>query len=348
MRFRLSTLLVPLVVALLAATVGHPRMSSAGATQSAMTSLSYAMPGLPPPDTSDANAPGAVVDVAAPDIAPLLAQADLELPEASYPFASAACGTAYAAGDFIATLDGRSYRLHVPASYNPVVPTPLVVNFSGYDRTAVEQEQYSGLVPIADRQGFILVTPEGSGSPEGWNIVGVYNEDGVDDVAFTSALVQQIKHEFCVDDARIYAIGISNGAEMASQVACDLPQTFAAVAAIAGVIDQGCTTSVPVVAFHGTADENVPFEWAPAAVQDWATTNGCFPAGTSTAVSAHVDLVDYGGCTADAEVAFYIIDGGGHTWPGAADDAGGGGPTTHEISASEIAWQFFAAHPQAR
>lgn len=134
---------------------------------------------------------------------------------------------------------------------------------------------------------------------------------------------------------------------MASQVACDLPQTFAAVAAIAGVIDQGCTTPVPVVAFHGTADENVPFDWAPAAVQDWATTNGCFPAGTSTAVSAHVDLVDYGGCTADAEVAFYIIDVGGHTWPGAADDAGGVGPTTHEISASEIAWQFFAAHPRA-
>lgn len=346
MRHKLLTLFVALAVAVLAATVDRPHMSSAGASQPTFPTASQSVPATPtlvPTVTADPVVPDGETES---DAAPILAVEAWGFPEAAYPFASAACGSATTVGNFIETIDGRSYRLHVPIGYDPNVPAALMVNFHGYGRTAAEQEQYSGLAPIADREGFVLVTPEGSGSPQGWNIVGIYNEDGVDDVAFTSALVQQVQGEFCIDSARIYAIGISNGAEMASQVACDLPQTFAAVAAVAGVIDQGCTTPVPVVAFHGTADENVPFDWAPGAVADWATTNGCSQAEQTTSVSKHVDLVVYQGCTSAADVAFYVIDGGGHTWPGADDDAGGVGPTTHEISASEIAWQFFQAHPR--
>lgn len=347
MRRKLSTLIVTVVVALLTLTVGEARLSSARAPQPA-TVLAAAQSALDPPTPAATVTGDPVVSyqVAAADAAPIPPVPAWGVQEASYPFASAACGSSSTAGDFVETVDGRSYRLHVPASYSPNVPAALVVNFHGYDRTAAEQEQYSGLVPVADRQGFILVTPEGSGSPQGWDVVGVYAEDGVDDVAFTSALVQQVRSQLCIDSARIYAIGISNGAEMASQVACDVPETFAAVAAIAGVINQDCTTPVPVVAFHGTADENVLFDWAPAAVEAWATTNGCSLTAQTTPISEHVELVAYHGCTSGADVAFYIINGGGHTWPGAADDSGGVGPTTHEISASEIAWQFFAAHPR--
>jgi polyhydroxybutyrate depolymerase len=346
MRRKLSTLVATVVVALLTVTVGQPHLSSARAPQPPAVPAAPLASDLPTPAPTVTGDTVVSYEVAAAAAALVPAVPAWGVQEASYPFASAACGSSNTAGDFIETVDGRSYRLHVPASYSPNVAAALVVNFHGYDRTAAEQEQYSGLIPISDSQGFILVTPEGSGSPQGWDIFGVYDENGVNDVAFTSALVQQIQGELCIDSARVYAIGISNGAEMASQVACDLPQTFAAVAAIAGVINQDCTTPVPVVTFQGTADENVLFEWAPGAVEAWATTNGCSLAGETTPVSDHVELVAYQGCTAGAEVAFYIIDGGGHTWPGAADDSGGVGPTTHEISASEIAWQFFAAHPR--
>lgn len=347
MRQIFSTLVATILVALLATAVGQPRLSSAGASPQGVPTAIQSTSVTPTPVPDVPEQPTPTDHLTAQDAAVLIPAVQAwEFPEAAYPFASAACGAAMTAGDFIETVNGRSYRLHIPAGYNPNVPVALVVNFHGYGRTAAEQEQYSGLVPISDREGFILVTPEGSGSPQGWDILGIYNEDGVDDVAFTRALVQQVQGELCIDGARIYAIGISNGAEMASQVACYLPETFAAVAAVAGVVNQDCTTPIPIVAFHGTDDENVPFEWAPAEVANWATTNGC-SAGEETLISDHVQLVAYHGCSASADVAFYIVDGGGHTWPGAADDGGGVGATTHEISASEVAWAFFQAHPRA-
>ena len=254
------------------------------------------------------------------------------------------CGLPRTGGDFVEQIEGRSYRVHVPGGYNAIVPTALVVNFHGYGRTAAAQETYSGLVPLSDREGFILVTPEGSGAPQGWDIVGIYAEDGVDDVAFVASLVGRVGDEFCLAPGRVFAIGMSNGAEMASQLACDLPDTFAAVAAVAGLVYQGCEGGpVAVVAFHGTADQNILYDWIPAARTGWVSHNGC--TGTETTqVSEHVSAQSAIGCTNGADVVFYTIDDGGHTWPGAEDNAGGVGLTTHEIDASELAWKFFATH----
>ena len=49
-------------------------------------------------------------------------------------------------------------------------------------------------------------------------------------------------------------------------------------------------------------------------------------------------------CDRGGEVVFYIVDGGGHTWPGAIPIARLG-KTTTQINASAIAWDFFKAHP---
>lgn len=257
------------------------------------------------------------------------------------------CGLSQSGGDFVEQLDGRSYRVHVPGGYSPTVATALVVNFHGYGRTAAEQEAYSGLVPLSDREGFILVTPEGSGSPQGWDIVGVYAEDGVDDVAFAGGLVDQVGDELCVAPGQVFAIGLSNGAEMASELACELPDTFAAVAAVAGLVYQGCEGGpVAVVAFHGTDDENIYYDWIPEEWSSWARHNGCNGTET-TQVSEHVEAMAATECSGGADVVLYTIDGGGHTWPGAEDDAGGVGYTTHEIDASELALQFFATHARS-
>ncbi len=263
------------------------------------------------------------------------------------------CSGNRAAGDFYETLvtaagDERAYRLHVPSKYRSNKSTPVVFNFHGYGRSAEEQESYSQLVPIADRETFILVTPEGSGYPPAWDIVGVYAENGIDDVAFVAELLDALEAKLCVDTARVYATGLSNGAEMAAQLACTLPHRFAAVAPVAGVVYQGCDGgALPVVSFHGTEDWNVPFEFAPPAMSDWAAHNGCdLAAGVEVVqVSEHVSRESFLGCGA-APVVLYVVDGGGHTWPGAEDDAGGAGPTTHEINASELIWEFFRARPK--
>ena len=259
------------------------------------------------------------------------------------------CGTPHDAGDLVTSVptggDERSYRVHVPIGYNATEPAPLVVNYHGSSKTALEQETYSGLAPLSDREGFILVTPEGSGFPQEWQVVGFYDDAGLDDVLATRDIVAAAKADFCVDPLRVYATGLSNGAEMASQVGCYLPDVFAAVAPVAGVVFQGCDgRAMPVIAFHGTEDYNVPFETARPAMAEWASHNGCSTEQTITRVTEHVSRESYQDCNG-ADVVLYVIDGGGHTWPGAEDFAGGAGPTTHEINANELIWQFFASHP---
>jgi polyhydroxybutyrate depolymerase len=262
------------------------------------------------------------------------------------------CSTPHATGDFVETvLSGgveRSYRLHVPAALGGGERIPMVVNYHGYGRSAEDQERYSGLATVADREGFILVSPEGAGQPQEWQVVDVYEDSTTDDITFTADMVAQLEGELCIDPARIFATGISNGAEMASQVGCYLPNIFAAIAPVSGVVYQGCDGApMPVISFHGTEDYNVPFESAPPAMADWASHNGCAADIEETRVSDHVTRDSYTGC-GNNEAILYVIDGGGHTWPGAEDDApgGGAGPTTHEINANDLIWQFFQQHPR--
>jgi hypothetical protein len=56
-----------------------------------------------------------------------------------------------------------------------------------------------------------------------------------------------------------------------------------------------------------------------------------------------VRLKRYSDCGENATVDLYIVDGGGHTWPDATIDLPPGtyGPTTHEISANDLMWEFF-------
>jgi polyhydroxybutyrate depolymerase len=263
---------------------------------------------------------------------------------------SAGCtATPHATGSFIESLEtdagDREYRLYVPPGYRGGRATALVLNFHGYGQTAAQQEAYSGLVPVADANGFILVTPEGSGDPQGWNITGVYAESGVDDVAFAGALVAHLSDALCLDARRIYATGHSNGAEMASELACFEPQLLAAIAPVSGALYQGCDgTGTPIVSFQGTDDFNVLYEWSAEAMDEWAAHNGCGDS-VSAQVAEHVTDTTWQSCAGGA-VEFYVIDGGGHTWPGADPTLGGVGETTAEINASALIWRFFAAHPR--
>ena len=263
---------------------------------------------------------------------------------------SEGCGSAFIYGDFVETLsvqgEDRSYRLHIPYLYNPLDPAPLVLSFHGSGQSALAQETYSRLDTISDREGFVLVTPEGNGNPRGWDIPGIYHDDGFDDVNFTVLLVAKTKLALCIDPDRVFATGMSNGAEMAALAGCRQPDIFAAVAPVAGVIFDGCESpGLPIIAFHGTADENIPFEYAPEAVAEWARADGCVSGPNREQVTEHVAAVAYADCDG-RDVILYVIEGGGHTWPGAEDDAGGAGPTTHEIDANELIWAFFVAHPR--
>ncbi len=73
-------------------------------------------------------------------------------------------------------------------------------------------------------------------------------------------------------------------------------------------------------------------------MQEWAEHNGCDTQSIEERVSDEVIRYHWVNC--DAPVEWYLIEGGGHTWPGAVTRPRLGHTTTN-ISASELIWEFF-------
>jgi len=228
-------------------------------------------------------------------------------------------------------IDGAvSFVVHTPASYDGVAPIPIVLNYHGAGSTPERQLAYSQLAVTAEEHGFLLVAP-----PVGSD---------------TSAVLDHVEAGWCVDAARVFATGMSAGARVSSRLACELPDRIAAIAPVAGL---DYPTSLcddvaprPVVAFHGSADRVIVMQGVRDATLAWGRHNGCDPPPIPEPVSARVFLASYTNCEAGADVHLYTVEAGGHTWPGAEPRDGGPlGATTDEISANDLMWAFFEAHP---
>jgi polyhydroxybutyrate depolymerase len=246
----------------------------------------------------------------------------------------------------------RQYRLHISTAYQAGHAAPLVINLHGYNSNAAQQERVSQMSVEADSAGFIVAYPEGLGDPQSWKFGN--RAEGQADVGFIRDLIGHLQDQLSIDSQRIYVTGISNGAEMSYRLACDLGDTIAAFAPVAGGYppfnDCKATSPVPVVVFHGTADQLLPYTGKPPLllpvhdwVASWAARNGCATAPAAILRQGDVTGEHWGGCRAGADVVLYTIDGKGHSWPGSAMPAR---ITTRDIDATDVIWEFFAAHPK--
>ena len=258
------------------------------------------------------------------------------------------------------TVDGRvrTARVHVPASYDPARPTPLVLDFHGYSMTGQTQEALTRLPAKSDAAGFVTVAPDGTGAVLGWNAgacCGTAASTGVDDVGFVDALLAELDARLCLDARRVYATGFSNGGFLSHRLACERADVFAAIAPVSGVLGVACTAPtrpVPVLHIHGTADTIVPYAGSPglgfasvdSTIAGWVARNGC--AATATEVFAQGDArcERYSGCTGGADVELCTITAGGHTWPSGGPFPGGYQST--DLAATDVIWDFFVAHPR--
>jgi polyhydroxybutyrate depolymerase len=270
-----------------------------------------------------------------------------------------------------------TYVRHLPPSYDGRKPLPLVIDLHGYAEAAAIHTRISALGAYGDKHDFITVTPQTAGPVPRWN-----TDLKGGDVAFLGSLMDTAERTLCIDQARIFVTGYSNGAFMTSAMACKYADRIAAVAPVAGIEEiAGCTFSrpVPVVAFHGTDDPFVPYDGGigkaalklpapdgsgrtlgelgattatrgpsvPQATAAWAKRNGCGPTPASRKVTSDVTLISYS-CPADAQVELYRVTNGGHAWPGSDVDKSLEsvvGHVTMSISADQIMWAFFEQHP---
>ncbi|MBN1922756.1 MAG: hypothetical protein JW892_16020 [Anaerolineae bacterium] len=256
-------------------------------------------------------------------------------------------------GELISEGQRRTYLLHVPPTYDPATPAPLVISIHGFAEWPAHQMQTSHWNDLSDAEGFIVVYPSGLDFPKRWR---------VEDVTFIADLITHLEQNYNIDPTRIYANGLSNGGGMSYMLGCRLADRIAAIGSVAGAYMlplEECQPArpVPMIAFHGTADPVVPYEGGPShwfelpfpIIPDWmsqrAQLNGCDNTPSSLPTQGSITGVQYTACDGEADVILYTIEGGGHTWPGGeALPQWLVGVTTQEINATQLMWEFFEHH----
>ena len=247
------------------------------------------------------------------------------------------------------TVDGaeRSYLLHIPSGLDSLQPVPIVLAFHGAGAEPSAMDLMTGFNDIAEEAGFIVVYPEGLGLT--WNAgtcCGYAMQKNVDDIAFVRQMLDDLQKTVQVDVKRIYATGFSNGGGFAYRLACEMPDTFAAVAPVAGaMLYSPCQPQglVSLITVHGLADATVPYEGGgelevPPVEQvmtTWAKFDGCAASPQTEKKEKIFVHTVYPSCESGTAVERYAMESGGHAWP-----------SKYVWPASEAIWEFFAAHPK--
>lgn len=271
----------------------------------------------------------------------------------------------------------RKFMVHFPPNFNTTAQRPLVLNLHGGSGNMVNAQGFSMLNPVSDQNNFIVAWPQGYGiAPPGFSWADGRNtsadQAGVDDIGFIDKLIDTLITRYNVDTNRIYICGFSNGGFMVQRLACQLPDRFAAMASLGSSMDtvlyQNCNPSkpIPMAFFNGTADPAMPYGGGPmqnpqvipvvpvdSTVQFWVAHNNCQTASpvfnfpdTFTTDNSTAELYNFTNCDCNADVKFYKLINGGHTWPGVyvASQASVLGNTNRDINASVELWNFFNAH----
>lgn len=265
----------------------------------------------------------------------------------------------------------RTALVHIPQSYQPELPIPVVLALHGAAMTGPIMALFSGLNETSEKRGFVVIYPNGTGPGPllTWNAGGFVKGFGsqVDDVAFIRLLLDDIEKVIHVDKKRIFACGMSNGAMMCYRLAGELSDRIAAIAPVAGTMATSIAQpprAVSVIHFHGTLDTLVPFDlgngrrhpWfrlksVEDSIQTWSKFNECDPEPKRTDELSQegdelkVTRQTYGPGKDGSQVVLITIDGGGHTWPGQVPPVQLIGKSAMNISANELLWSFFEGHP---
>jgi len=247
-------------------------------------------------------------------------------------------------------------------------------------------EAEGALHNLAAARGWVTVYGNGTPNPNDaevrtWNagggvdgyacVSGLACAEGVDDIAYTRALLDALRALLPVDDRRVFATGMSNGAALCHRLACEAADLVAAIAAVGGgnqLIASGAkppVRTVPLLQIHGTEDHAWPYnsdqnangsgeKWISIArtISWWASAYGCAAPARRQQTPldpsdpTRVQLDTYRRVGADAVLVFYLVVRGGHTWPGGFSvlPEERAGTLSRNLIANDVILDFFQTH----
>lgn len=265
----------------------------------------------------------------------------------------------------------REYLVHVPRAYvrSKAIPVVFALHGGGGHMELQADEATYGLVGKSEQASFIAVFPNGySRMPGGklatWNAgacCGDARDRHIDDVGFVRHVHADVARHLTIDRRRVFAVGMSNGGMMAWRLACEAPDLFRAIAAVAGtdnttrcsrLTPSPCCTSTRrtirtccLTAVRGPDAFRDPskvtrFTSVPATIAKWMRSNACDatpPRRILDRTGAWCEV--HTPCRGDARVQLCVTETGGHSWPGGG--AVRGKTPSSALSANEVMWDFF-------
>ena len=275
-------------------------------------------------------------------------------------------------------VDGRSrtYLSYVPAGLPADAPVLVVLHGSFQSGETIRTATGAEFDQLADGHGFVVVYTDGYG--QGWNdcrqlAATPARQQDVSDVEFISDIVAEMSDRYGTSADRYFAVGYSNGAQMALRLASEVPGRLRGLALISANIPaadnnlcSGVGSEVPTVVMSGTADPISPFEGGPVTIfgfsprgdvvsaaettQAFVRSNGIASDPTTYALphrdesgDTSVSVVDFRE-PGKAPVRQYVVEGGGHVVPTRIQGFGRiFGASTFDVDAPTAIWDFFIA-----
>lgn len=230
----------------------------------------------------------------------------------------------------------RTYELYVPPGDTPRHRMPLVLVYHGAGDTAANEATETDLLQIDRHEhNMILAFPQGYANT--WNEGAGHTpaeRAGVNDVAFTTAMLREIELHHAVDMRRVVATGISNGALLVELLGCRLASNLTLIAPVEGelpvTVASRCHPNRPISVYevHGTDDPTIPYGGghfngvgggttvlsAPDSAAHWAGLDHC-STNPLRRRSGRIVTSTYTGCADAMTVTLASVQGGQHQWP---------------------------------
>ncbi len=268
----------------------------------------------------------------------------------------------------------RVAQIHIPTGYKSGTKPPLVLLLHGGGGSGTSALDKDGWAAKADKEGFLIVAPEGLGAlpklptnfrtnPALWNS-GQLNtrspRTAIDDVAFIRQLLDELKNRLPYDESRVFSTGHSNGGGMTFRLAAELSERFCAIGMVAGrmVVDNPKPTKpLPTLYIIGTTDPLMPLDggevkspwgnWTNRPVVEqlsrWAEAIGCEEEPKVLSEKDDLRKVEYPSKGNGPKLTVIYLESHGHHWPGGKQTLPESmiGPIKSKLNATDAIWEFF-------
>lgn len=271
----------------------------------------------------------------------------------------------------------RTYYVHLPPASRQQKSMPLLILLHGGGGGAPQALENYPLGPVADREGFLLVTPNGSGPLprrellRTWNVgwgFGYAQQNHIDDVGFLRALIVQLKNDYPIDSQKVYLTGLSNGAILCHYAGAANSDLLAGIAPVVGCAGGGETADLTyptapkhplnVIMFNGELDQHVPLQGgkqklhtekqaryvcsARQSAEFWVKSNGCKPDPEVEELSEQkATRYTWSGGKQNTRVVLWVLHNQGHAWPGGTSPRAVADQPSPLVNAHEELWKFF-------